>query len=186
MYARGWKWWQDKGGNSSLNLWTGHGGCSSCTWDMAERNLADKTWFCESVRVRGKRRVPPWWEGNFAEMIEKTHVSSNTCSMWQNHCPWLCSNLSWLFQQISMLGPRVTFLPLVYMYSFFLWLFCSQVESERDDLYSRFVSAIHDVQQKTGLKNLMLEKRIAALADTLEKKVGIMCRMFSHFCRVFL
>ena len=30
---------------------------------------------------------------------------------------------------------------------------------------------IHEVQQKSGFKNLLLEKKLMALADTLEKKV---------------
>ena len=46
----------------------------------------------------------------------------------------------------------------------------AQMEKERDELYSRFVTTIHDVQQKSGFKNLLLEKKLSALADTLEKK----------------
>lgn len=41
---------------------------------------------------------------------------------------------------------------------------------ERDELYQKFVKAIHDVQQKSNLKNLLLEKKLSALGDTLEKK----------------
>jgi hypothetical protein len=37
-------------------------------------------------------------------------------------------------------------------------------------LYKKFVKAIHDVQQKSNLKNLLLEKKLSALGDTLEKK----------------
>ena len=48
--------------------------------------------------------------------------------------------------------------------------FLSQVQQERDDLYNKFVSAIHEVQQKAGFKNLLLEKKLLALADVLEKK----------------
>lgn len=33
------------------------------------------------------------------------------------------------------------------------------------------MAAIHEVQQKSGFKNLLLEKKLTALADTLEKKV---------------
>ena len=33
------------------------------------------------------------------------------------------------------------------------------------------MKAIHEVQQKNGFKNLLLEKKLTALADTLEKKV---------------
>ncbi|XP_065827526.1 dynein regulatory complex subunit 4-like [Oscarella lobularis] len=45
-----------------------------------------------------------------------------------------------------------------------------QIEKERDDLYGKFVKAILEVQQRTGLKNLLLEKKLTAIADTLEKK----------------
>ena len=34
------------------------------------------------------------------------------------------------------------------------------------------MKAIHEVQQKSGFKNLLLEKKLTALADTLEKKVS--------------
>ena len=45
-----------------------------------------------------------------------------------------------------------------------------QVQQERDELYRKFVKAIHEVQQKSNFKNLLLEKKLGALADTLEKK----------------
>ncbi|KAF7255079.1 hypothetical protein EG68_07440 [Paragonimus skrjabini miyazakii] len=44
------------------------------------------------------------------------------------------------------------------------------VERERDELYEKFVSAIHEVQQKTGLKNMLLEKRLLSLTEAIEKK----------------
>ena len=37
-------------------------------------------------------------------------------------------------------------------------------------MYKKFVKAIHDVQQKSNLKNLLLEKKLGALGETLEKK----------------
>ena len=46
-----------------------------------------------------------------------------------------------------------------------------QTQNERDELYNKFVTAIHEVQQKSNFKNLLLEKKLGALADTLEKKV---------------
>ncbi len=46
-----------------------------------------------------------------------------------------------------------------------------QTQGERDELYNKFVKAIHEVQQKSNFKNLLLEKKLGALADTLEKKV---------------
>merc|ERR1719198_1387464 len=42
------------------------------------------------------------------------------------------------------------------------------VTSERDELYSKFQHAIYDVQQKSGLKNLILEKKIDAVEESLE------------------
>lgn len=47
-----------------------------------------------------------------------------------------------------------------------------QVQKESDELYGKFVKAIHEVQQKSGLKNLLLEKKLTALADAIEKKVS--------------
>lgn len=37
-------------------------------------------------------------------------------------------------------------------------------------MYSKFVKAVHEVQQKSGFRNLLLEKKLTALADSLEKK----------------
>ena len=51
------------------------------------------------------------------------------------------------------------------------------MQQERDELYSRFTKAIHEVQQKSGFKNLLLEKKLTALADTLEKKVRSTCHL---------
>merc|ERR1712066_783968 len=44
----------------------------------------------------------------------------------------------------------------------------STVSTERDDLYTKFQHAIYDVQQKSGLKNLILEKKIDAVEESLE------------------
>ncbi|XP_052815521.1 dynein regulatory complex subunit 4-like [Mya arenaria] len=45
-----------------------------------------------------------------------------------------------------------------------------KIQDERDELYRKFVKAVHEVQQKSNFKNLLLEKKLGALADTLEKK----------------
>mmetsp|Transcript_137887 Transcript_137887/g.384509 ORF Transcript_137887/g.384509 Transcript_137887/m.384509 type:complete len:461 (-) Transcript_137887:61-1443(-) len=42
------------------------------------------------------------------------------------------------------------------------------VSKERDRLYEKFQHAIYDVQQKSGLKNLILEKKIDAVEEALE------------------
>eukprot|EP00052_Salpingoeca_macrocollata_P035914 m.16222 g.16222 ORF g.16222 m.16222 type:complete len:479 (-) comp8868_c0_seq1:93-1529(-) len=46
----------------------------------------------------------------------------------------------------------------------------TEVEKERDELYNQYVKSIHDVQQKSGLRNLLLEKKLGAVAGQLEKK----------------
>mmetsp|Transcript_34733 Transcript_34733/g.79236 ORF Transcript_34733/g.79236 Transcript_34733/m.79236 type:complete len:481 (+) Transcript_34733:120-1562(+) len=46
----------------------------------------------------------------------------------------------------------------------------TMVHKERDELYDKFESTIYDVQQKTGFKNLLLEKKIEALNEELEKR----------------
>ena len=45
-----------------------------------------------------------------------------------------------------------------------------QLEAERDELYDNFVDSIRGVQQKTGFRNLLLERKLEALAEELEKK----------------
>merc|ERR1712151_712096 len=42
------------------------------------------------------------------------------------------------------------------------------VSKERDQLYANFQQAIYDVQRKSGLKNLILEKKIDAVEEALE------------------
>jgi len=46
----------------------------------------------------------------------------------------------------------------------------TQCQSERDELQSRFVSAILELQQKTGLKNALLEKKLEELYDLWEQR----------------
>ncbi|GFG33238.1 hypothetical protein Cfor_04551 [Coptotermes formosanus] len=45
-----------------------------------------------------------------------------------------------------------------------------KLQQERDDLHNQFVTAILELQQKTGLKNVLLEKKLTALNDLLEQK----------------
>ncbi|XP_035240930.1 dynein regulatory complex subunit 4-like [Anguilla anguilla] len=45
----------------------------------------------------------------------------------------------------------------------------SKVQEEKDELYQKFTKAILEVQQKSGFKNLLLEKKLSALTETLEK-----------------
>lgn len=45
-----------------------------------------------------------------------------------------------------------------------------QVQAERDELYQKFTRAINEVQQKTGFKNLLLERKLHGLLSLLEQK----------------
>jgi hypothetical protein len=44
------------------------------------------------------------------------------------------------------------------------------MQKERDDLYNNFVKRVNEVQQKSSLKTLVLEKKVTALVDSLEKR----------------
>lgn len=48
-----------------------------------------------------------------------------------------------------------------------------QLQNERDTLRKKFVDAILEVQQKTGLKNLLLQDKISLLNDNIEKQEAI-------------
>lgn len=45
-----------------------------------------------------------------------------------------------------------------------------KLQAERDDLHSNFVSSVQEVVQKANFKKLLLERKVVALADSLEKK----------------
>ncbi|MBH0219680.1 hypothetical protein GH793_15990, partial [Listeria monocytogenes] len=44
----------------------------------------------------------------------------------------------------------------------------SKVQQERDELYQKFTKAVLEVQQRSGFKNLLLERKLDALTDVLE------------------
>ncbi|KAL2628951.1 hypothetical protein R1flu_013637 [Riccia fluitans] len=46
----------------------------------------------------------------------------------------------------------------------------NNAEGERDEVVKKFESSIYEVQQKCGLKNMLLEKKVQVLAATVEKK----------------
>ncbi|NXT74293.1 DRC4 protein, partial [Zapornia atra] len=55
----------------------------------------------------------------------------------------------------------------------------SKVQAERDELYQKFTKAIGEVQQKTGFKNLLLERKLKALLGVLEKKEVELSEVFA-------
>ncbi|PRP86085.1 hypothetical protein PROFUN_03072 [Planoprotostelium fungivorum] len=55
----------------------------------------------------------------------------------------------------------------------------TKVEAERDELYKKFVSSIHQVQQKSDLRNLLLEKKLDTLNGELEMKEAHLTQLLS-------
>ncbi|KAM6251045.1 dynein regulatory complex subunit 4 isoform 2-T2 [Spheniscus humboldti] len=55
----------------------------------------------------------------------------------------------------------------------------SKVQEERDELYRKFTKAINEVQQKTGFKNLLLERKLKGLLSLLEKKEVELSEVFA-------
>lgn len=47
---------------------------------------------------------------------------------------------------------------------------CEQLQAERDEIFSKFVSSVHDVQQKCGLQSMLLQRKVQVLGEKLEKK----------------
>ncbi|CAK4076160.1 unnamed protein product [Aphanomyces euteiches] len=56
----------------------------------------------------------------------------------------------------------------------------AQVQREYTTLHSHFQASIHDVQQKNGLKNLLLEKKLESIHDVLEQKDVQLNEVLSH------
>ncbi|XP_068566651.1 dynein regulatory complex subunit 4-like isoform X2 [Cebidichthys violaceus] len=54
-----------------------------------------------------------------------------------------------------------------------------KVQQERDEMSKKQTEAISDVQQKSGMKRLLLGRKVAALTDTLEKKEAQLCGVLS-------
>nr|XP_046232312.1 dynein regulatory complex subunit 4-like isoform X1 [Scatophagus argus] len=54
-----------------------------------------------------------------------------------------------------------------------------KVQQERDELLKKQTEAILDVQQKTGLKELLLERKLAALTEAVQKKEAQLCAALS-------
>lgn len=55
----------------------------------------------------------------------------------------------------------------------------AKVEAERDQLYSKFEASIYNVQQKTGVRNLLLEKKLSMLGGVLEHKEAQLAEVMS-------
>uniref|UniRef100_A0A1A8V8E0 Dynein regulatory complex subunit 4 n=1 Tax=Nothobranchius furzeri TaxID=105023 RepID=A0A1A8V8E0_NOTFU len=54
-----------------------------------------------------------------------------------------------------------------------------KVEQERDELLQRQMESILDVQQRSSLKRILLEKKLSALTETLEEKEAQLCTTLS-------
>ncbi|EQC37421.1 hypothetical protein SDRG_05025, partial [Saprolegnia diclina VS20] len=56
----------------------------------------------------------------------------------------------------------------------------AQVKKEYDALHAQFQASIYDVQQKNGLKNLLLEKKLESMGDVLEQKDAQLNEVLAH------
>ncbi|KAM8772135.1 dynein regulatory complex subunit 4-like [Acanthopagrus schlegelii] len=54
-----------------------------------------------------------------------------------------------------------------------------KVQQERDELLKKQMELILDLQQKSGLKELLLERKLSALTETLEQKEAQLCATLS-------
>ncbi|KAL0249297.1 hypothetical protein GEMRC1_004530 [Eukaryota sp. GEM-RC1] len=54
-----------------------------------------------------------------------------------------------------------------------------QMEKERDELYNKFEDLVQEIQQKSGLKNLLLHKKVAVLSEEIEKKESQLAEVLS-------
>lgn len=54
-----------------------------------------------------------------------------------------------------------------------------QLEQERDELLRRQTEEVLDVQQRSGMKELLLKRKVAALTQTLEQKEAQLCAALS-------
>ena len=55
------------------------------------------------------------------------------------------------------------------------------LQRERDELYERFEATIYDVQQKSGFKNLLLERKVEELEREREKKEAQLNEVLTPF-----
>merc|ERR1719478_1759649 len=58
------------------------------------------------------------------------------------------------------------------------------VEKERDELYEKFESTIYDVQQKSGFKNVLLERKLMAIKD-LQYELARVTKAHNDVIRVY-
>lgn len=129
----------------------------------------------EEAEVQVPRRCQPRREGR--------ELCASTCHPRGLQVPWGTAGLS-----LEQAGPsyRTCLLPALGgrrpggpeggVKASCLW---EQVQAERDELYQKFTKAINEVQQKTGFKNLLLERKLKGLLSVLEKKEVELSEVFA-------
>ena len=55
---------------------------------------------------------------------------------------------------------------------------------ERDDLYEKFESTIYDVQQKSGFKNILLERKLQAINESPHSQLSFTALIHSAHSQV--
>lgn len=58
---------------------------------------------------------------------------------------------------------------------------CEQLQKERKNIYSSFLSSIQELQQKMTLKHLLLEKKVSTIKETLGRKSEQIIDLASNF-----
>ena len=61
-----------------------------------------------------------------------------------------------------------------------------KLQAERDDLHKNFVTAVQEVVQKANFKKLLLERKVVALADSLEKKDAQVSQINKFCCAKYI
>jgi len=66
----------------------------------------------------------------------------------------------------------IAFFSYKFIYFIVLANFFYQLQEERDEVFAKFESTIYDIQQKCGLKSMLLQRKVQVLGEKLEKKVA--------------
>ena len=88
------------------------------------------------------------------ENVERDRAALRRCKKRCDQAEKLLSSVQWEKEELQLLLEKTT--------------------EERDSLKTRFEEAILEVQQKTGLKNVLLERRIALLEQETEKREAVL------------
>lgn len=108
---------------------------------------------------------PTCFRGN----LQKVNIFQNTKTMLSNTKREL-DELRWANEALELRFELVSPTLILYSHFYYVISWMRQIQSERDDLTENFTRGILEVQQKAGLKNALLQKRVQTLTDLSEHK----------------